>query len=559
MISVNLLALVALCLPQQDAVPIDSTLDRVTVYTGQAMAERVFKVQATEPGPVSITLGPLPVSADPESFQTRLESGNVVVQGLEVTSRKGAVDVSDRDRIRVQIEALLQERKALEPEVAAVESGRTMVANVMAAVKADGVDHFGGMSLQELFTFIGDRSTELTKKAADLERRDAEIMAKIEDLRTQLGAHARGMEVPYYELKLNLFFERPGTANMRLVYLVRGAGWEPSYDVRVDPNLDSVNVGLVAFITQATEEDWDDVEVLLSTARPHLGLDPPSVPERFARVYDPPKRRRGLSSQEYDKLASLGYMSADSAKLVDSGYVDESITAPSESAYAPAPVVTVQDYGVTQQFRLPDRVKIPSGEEAKQFRLVNVPLEIRPERYIIPSLSQECYLRAEVTSSSDAPLLGGQARIFVGPDYIGEATFPLMRQGDSTTLNLGLDPMLAVEFETVKEERDEPGVFGKILKVTRVFEARMHLSAAAKAPIEILVEDVLPVSQDDRIKIAAVDIHSGALDSEKDLKDRKEKGIYRWRFKLAPGQKLNMRYGFTAAFNENLTPVFSGN
>ena len=116
MISTTLLALVALCLPQQDAVPIDSTLDRVTVYSGQAMAERVFQVTASEPGPVTITLGPMPMAADPESFQTRLESGNVVVQGLEVSHRKGVVDQSDRDRLHGQIEQLRKERKALEPD-----------------------------------------------------------------------------------------------------------------------------------------------------------------------------------------------------------------------------------------------------------------------------------------------------------------------------------------------------------------------------------------------------------------------------------------------------------
>jgi len=59
------------------------------------------------------------------------------------------------------------------------------------------------------------------------------------------------------------------------------------------------------------------------------------------------------------------------------------------------------------------------------------------------------------------------------------------------------------------------------------------------------------------MKIAAIEMHEGMLESEEDLKDRKERGIYRWRITLRPGQKLEMRYGFTAAFNENLTPVFT--
>ncbi len=519
------------------------------------MAERVFQVSADTPGQVTISLGPLPMSADPGSFQTRMESGNVVVQGLEVTTRKGVVDESGRDVLRAQISALREQRKQLMPEIAAVDSGLTMVSNVMEAIKSDGVDHFGSMDLDALFLFISNKSSRLTQQSADIEKRDGWIEKQIADLEAQLGAHARDLEIPYYQLKLNLFFERPGTANMRLVYLVRGAGWVPSYDVRVDPNLDSLDVGLVAFIQQATEEDWDDVEVLLSTARPHLGLDPPSLPERFARVYQEQKRgySRGVSSRALTET--------ERGALKDMGYTEDSVSFEAESlsaenSFAPAPTVSVQDYGLTQQFRLPERVEIPSGKEAKQFRLVNVPLEIRPERYIIPSLSQECFLRAEVTSTSDAPLLSGQARIFLGPDYIGEATFPMMRQGDSTTLNLGLDPLLAVEFDTVKEERDEPGVFGKILKLSKVFETRLHLSSSASESIDILVEDVIPVSQDDRMKIAAIELHKGALESEEDLKDRLERGIYRWRITMRPGQKMAMRWGFTAAFNENLIPVF---
>jgi len=100
----------------------------------------------------------------------------------------------------------------------------------------------------------------------------------------------------------------------------------------------------------------------------------------------------------------------------------------------------------------------------------------------------------------------------------------MMLTGYSTTLNLGLDPSLHVDFETVREERDEPGVFSKILTLTRVFEARLRFSASANGPIEVLVEDVIPVPRDDRLKVAAIEVHKGALGSEMDLKDRKERG-----------------------------------
>ena len=47
---------------------------------------------------------------------------------------------------------------------------------------------------------------------------------------------------------------------------VRGARWEPSYDLRVAS--DGEHVGLVAYghVTQSSGEDWRDVRLSLSTA-----------------------------------------------------------------------------------------------------------------------------------------------------------------------------------------------------------------------------------------------------------------------------------------------------
>jgi uncharacterized protein (TIGR02231 family) len=551
MISAQLLTFFALCLCQQDAASVPSTLDRITIYSGQAMVERVFTVTAQGPGQVRVVLSPLPTSSDPDSFQTRLESGDVVMQGLEVSRRVGSLDQSQRGQIRSQLENLRRLLSEVDVDQTAVGDGKKMLANILLSVTKDGIDHFGGMSLSELFDFVAKKSADLDAEQSDIQELRKDLLYQISDLEAQLGEKARSEQRPYREVKLNMFFERAGTAKLRLVYMVTGAGWEPSYDVRVNTDLSSVNVGLVATIHQGTNEDWEDVEVLLSTARPHLGLDPPELPERWAGVYS--SRKRGL--------ANVGDAVPSRRGSAELGYVDSKDDAifaeeMEELAFVAAPSVSVQDYGLTQQFRLPDRVSIAANDEPKQFRLVDVPLDIRPERYVVPSLSQECFLRAEVTSTSDAPLLRGNARIFLGPDYLGEATFPMMLTGDSTTLNLGLDPSLQVDFETVKEERDEPGMFSSILKLTRVFEARLHLSASVNEPIVVLVEDVIPVPRDDRLKIAAIQVHEGALESEKDLKDRKERGIYRWRLRLVPGQDLVMRWGFTAAFNEDLQPIF---
>jgi uncharacterized protein (TIGR02231 family) len=551
MLATLLLALSAL--PHaQEPVSAPSRLDRVTIYSGEAMAERVLEVTVTEPGAVTVRVGPLPMTADKESLQTRIQGASAVLQGLEVRQRTGQLDEGARDGLRRQIEALQNEMRSLLAERRSITAGEQMLEAMISSVGKDGLTGYSGMTIDNLFSFVTMQSAALDEREQAHDQSRNALQLQIADLQKQLGGNAQAVR-PYQEVDLNLFFQRPGTAQIRLLYLVSGAAWEPIYDLRLDPDLSTVDVGLVGRIYQQTDEDWNDVQVLLSTAQPQLGLDPPDLPRRFARVWE---MNRGS-----------GRVGADAARLSELGYLDEKaagtefyagLSAESsvdKEAFTAAPSVSVQDYGLSQQFALPNRISLTAGTEPRQFRLVDVPLEVRPERYIVPSLSQQAFLRAEVTSEASAPLLPGIARVFLGPDYLGESSFPLMRQGDSTMLNLGIDPNLSVVYELVLDQRDNPGVLSSTVRHNYIYEAKLKLSASAKNEIDVLIEEVLPIAQDDRIKIAPYRMHAGYLDSEQDQQDREERGIWRWRMKMRPGAELELRWGYVASFNEKLTPV----
>lgn len=541
-------------LPQaQEPLLAESRLDRVTIYSGQAMAERVFRISVAEPGAISVRVGPLPMTADKESFQTRIQGASAVLQGLEVRQRTGELDEGARDGLRHRIQELQAEIRGLGAEKQSILAGKQMVDSMIASVREFGLQGYEGMTIENVFSFITSQTAALDERTQKNDAARTALLVQIADLEKQLGGRADAVR-PYQEVDLNLFFQRPGEAEVRLLYLVHGASWEPIYDLRLDPDLTNVNVGLVGRIYQQTDEDWDDVQVLLSTAQPQLGLDPPELPRRFASVWQASDRARGgLAPSESAMVENLGY--ADSENSVRAGLDAARFAAVDEkAAFTAAPMVSVQDYGLTQQFALPNRVNLVAGTEPRQFRLVDVPLEVRPERYIVPSMSQQAFLRAEVTSEADAPLLPGTARIFLGPDYLGEANFPLMRRGDSTMLNLGIDPNLSVAYEKVLDQRDNPGVLSSTVRHSYVFETKLKLSAAARGEIEVLVEDVLPIAQDDRIKITPHRMQEGALASEQDRKDREERGVWRWRIKLRPGAESALRWGYVAAYNEKYTP-----
>ncbi len=528
------------------AVQAASQIDRVTVYAGQALVERRFVVEANEPGPITVVVGPLPLSAEPSSFQAKLDAGSAVVQGLQMQRRSGQLGGTERDRLKAELDALGAALRALDSEKAAIEAGQKLIqASTSAVEKGEQLDPF---VLDQLLDFVSRKSSELDQREIAREQEDRRIRQQIADLQQRLGG-AGSAARPYLEARVNLFCQRAGRAQLRLQYLVSGASWRPIYEVRLDPGLVRVDVGLTGEIRQSTEEDWEDAQLLLSTARPHVGLDPPALPRRWVTVgrHEQGRMRRGLAFSGNE----------DYAMAPAAGAVMEAEEAFDDEAWMEAPSVSVQDFGLSQQYQLPERVSVPADDEPKTFPLVSVPLDVHPERYLVPSLSLDAYLRAEVTSAADSPLLAGEARIFLGPDFLGKASFPVLRPGDSTWLNLGLDPNLVVEHEQVRDEREEPGVFSDTVELDRRWKTVVKLSASAPDPISILIEEALPISNDERVVITPAGISPEALDSEEDLLDREEKGVWRWRVKLRPGEEAELRWGYTAAFDEDLSPYFS--
>ncbi|PCJ52946.1 MAG: hypothetical protein COA70_11140 [Planctomycetota bacterium] len=533
-----------LAAPQGETIQVDSKLDRVTVYPGTALAERIVEVPVTQVGPMTVVIGPLPISAQVSSFQTEVMQGDVVIQGLELRRRSGSPhEGNEADGLRKDIENLRWQVRMIESDEKGIASAR---ATLMALIEAQKTDPtVGGMlpaDLKERLDYLQAEMSSLDRQVATKERESAQLQVKITDIENQLGMMQKSGARTYREVRMSIFVERVSTVRLRLSYLSDGAWWEPAYDVRVAPDLTGVNVGLVGQITQRTGEDWDGVELLLSTSMPNLGLDPPEVP---LRNYGP-NRKRNRSA-----LMELGYAAAD----VDTraGFARE------EAEFLKAPEVSVRDFGITTQFMLPGRSSVSGNGEAHRFRIRELPLEVRPERYVVPSLSDKAYLRAKVTHTGEVPLLPGRAKVFLGPDYLGEASFPTLRQGDSTMLNLGIDPNLTVAWEMVKDDRSNPGRFSlsSTSTITRKYRATLRLSASARSKVTVLIEEAMPLQTDDRIEVEMDEFQPKPLEGADDLIAREEKGVYRWRLLMAPGSTHSVRWGYELSFDEDLNPVLN--
>src|SRR6185312_15650146 len=150
-------------------------------------------------------------------------------------------------------------------------------------------------------------------------------------------------------------------------YLLYGASWRPRYDARVDAAAGRVKLTQQALVSQSTGEDWSDVALALSTARPSAATRLPDDPDPwYLDLYKPaPVPPPMPMARSYKATASLSAgMAADMAVPMAAQAMDRLEEASVAAEFASA---EIERAGSAQVFRVPGGVGVPSDGEAHLF------------------------------------------------------------------------------------------------------------------------------------------------------------------------------------------------
>src|SRR5262249_9151625 len=88
----------------------------------------------------------------------------------------------------------------------------------------------------------------------------------------------------------------PGDFTLDLSYVLPGASWTPQYDVRVGAEARQVTLTYQGLVSQSTGEDWTQVDLTLSTARPSQVTRVPELGPWYLHAFTPPTFPVGRST-----------------------------------------------------------------------------------------------------------------------------------------------------------------------------------------------------------------------------------------------------------------------
>ena len=133
---------------------------------------------------------------------------------------------------------------------------------------------------------MGDKYLEYSDRITELERQQQDISDRITALE-----RPQKLQVPQDKEHLNLIIlidpSAAGEFELEVSYLVKKASWTPLYDLQVNTSEKQLNLTYLAEIKQNTGEDWDNVPITLSTAKPGLGTLPPQLEPWYIDVEEP--------------------------------------------------------------------------------------------------------------------------------------------------------------------------------------------------------------------------------------------------------------------------------
>ena len=396
---------------------------------------------------------------------------------------------------------------------------KDMITRVPTPAELDGTLKFLDTKLREHFNAVME---------SDLKTR--ELQNKLQTLRLELAR----IEGPAQKMKRSIIVEvdaqKALTAPIALSYLVRGASWHPVYDARADFEKSQVELVSYAILRQTTGDDWSNVNLAFSTARPSAGGNMPYVAPWFLRPFVP---RRFAE----DKAAGLGRskMAMQTMAFEKDEMMGPSATEP-EVNYA-----TAQEKGIAVVYAIPHKVSIKSDGTQNRIPVSSQLLRADFEYSTCPRAVTAAYLGSRVTNAKDLQLLGGRVNVFLEGDFVGASSIPGIGPGEEFDLYLGADENVKVKREQV-EKKTADTIIGGIPspKKTTTFKYKLTVENYKSRKIKVKLFEAMPVSEEKQI---VATVKSVSLEPKvKDWQDRK--GIWLWELELDPRQKQEITYSF---------------
>jgi uncharacterized protein (TIGR02231 family) len=520
---------------------IDTRITAVTVYTDRALVTRRGLIHLTGEER-ELLLTQLPITLNSESVRVS-GKGTVAVklQGVSVERNYTTEPVGERvAELTSQIETLEAEQRRIQLQLETLNLQSEFIQGLRSKTETSFSRSLAQQQVSlddtlKLIEFMGSKSTEYATAKEDLHDRQRQTDKQIRALRAKLQQLKTPHSKESFDVRVSIEPSGAGEFELELNYIVDRASWKPLYDLRVQTTRKIIQLSYLAQVTQTTGEDWENINLTLSTAKTGLGTLPPKLDPWYIDIPAPPTPAPMMSRARMQS-DTVGWMEQETERSIR----DEEMggLAIAQPAYIAETVsAKMSQQGSVVKFEIGGGGNIPSDGNPHKATIFDDDFSCRLNYVAIPRLVSFAYLQAQAKNPPrGATLLPGTANIFRDEMFVGTTELENIAPGQEFKLNLGIDEGIKIERDLVERQVDKKflGIGGN-RQVNYAY--RLTISNLLAQITHLELTEQIPHSRSEQIKVklikATPQIPLG------------EMGILTWSLDLPANGKLEIYYEYT--------------
>jgi uncharacterized protein (TIGR02231 family) len=541
------------------AASVDSRLTAATVYVDRAVVTRTAAVDLAA-GEQTVTFERLPAALLDQSLQVS-GHGTATASILDVSARTAFVDFTPNARVQEledQIRGLLKQGRALDDRAGILGQEREFVKRMLLASTTGpvtapaGADAAARPTLEEWQKLYGYSEDALGKIAAELQSIDeqkADLAAKQTALEQQLNELRGAGGKSYKTVTVRLAVTGPGRLEVALKYAVPGATWAPSYDARLHVADRALELGYFGLVRNATGEDWNDIALTLSTARPSLGG---GTPELAPWIVDVARPVAEYAARGGNAAVRMTEMAEKRVALLAEAPPAPAVESAEDKQFVASLSAVVEMGATSATFKIPVTVTLPANNTVQRVPIATAKLAADLQYQATPKLMETAFLSATATNNTEYPFLAGALNTFLDDTFVAASRLKTVMPGEKFELQLGADEGIALKRKLVNRFTENTGLTNKGRRVT--YEYLITLANHKKTAERVVFTEPVPVSRNEKIEVTLLTPAAGDIGTAEQPKEvtRGEDGKLVWRLDLKPGEERKVPLKFAVAYPADL-------
>jgi uncharacterized protein (TIGR02231 family) len=506
----------------QGTLTVNSSISQVTVYLDRARVTRIASASLPAGSSMVEFIG-LPAALQEGSVAVSAKSdGALTIEGVDVRQQFLTESANPKvQELERQIRELRDQKNSLEMQKSVLEEKRNFFKNLSAGLGKGEKEAINLDDIRKLYTFYGEEVLNLAQNILSLGQSEAKLNLEIDRLQRELDTLRGAAQKAQRALLVSLKTEAAVKADFFVRYTIGNASWSPGYDAKVDSNSGKVALAYNAFVRQKTGEDWNNVQIGLSTAQPGRNGQMPELTPSYLDV----QTERPAPFAASRALQAPTTVEAEAAKEKDQAV--ESTEAEAE----------IQRTGLSVNYQVGLPVTVPSDGQPHRTSISLINLAGTPQYVATPKLDPAVFLKVHLTNTSEAQLLPGELNLFRDGEFTGSVPMSFVPPTAEFDLYVGRDDAIKVERKEIFSKRSETGLLNR----KEVEERKYQISIQNFRPgaIHVLLYDQIPVSRNTDITV-----NQGAF-SDKPTAVDKDTGKLTWEIDVQPKVKKVIEFSYS--------------